>query len=56
MNITRETIDRAVKCARDWDKAPVAERKHIAPKLEELTDGLSEAQCGQLAKIVKNRM
>ena len=56
MNITNEIVARAVKLARTYDKSPVCERPAVAPEFDSLTDGLSDAQCAQLAKIVARKI
>ena len=56
MNITNEIVARVVKVAKAYDKSPVCERPALAQEFDSLTDGLSDAQCVQLAKLVARKI
>ena len=56
MNITNEIIDRAVGVAKCYDKTPLDGRAAMSAQFDEVTDGLSDNQCVQLAKIVARKI
>ena len=56
MNITEELVSRAVKTAKEYNGKPPTERVELGVKLNEVTYGLSDAQCVQLARIVQRKI